>query len=401
MASSTSSTGTSSTGTSSIGHQAAVAEKDFDLSVQSPKQAAIDITHWLGTHWLNIAIAVGAAILIYAGLNLLRRSGRKMGQHSTHAFGIVAGRAIARTSHLFLALVAVRLVMGYANPPDWLSSTIRILFTIVATFQVALWVREIVLGLIQRNADPETGYDTLSNAMGIISLLVTVAVFAIATIVVLDNLGVNVTGLVAGLGIGGIAIGLAAQGIFSDLFAALSIIFDKPFRQGEIITYDQTTARVEKIGLKSTRLRATSGERKIISNAQLLQKEITSLQTLERRRIKFALGIIYQTPTEVAARIPDLLSEVVRGEGQAFIHAGMVGFGASSLDYELELDVPDPDTADYFMTRHRVALAILKRFNAEGIEFAYPTQTSFTAAPDGRMILPYDDHAGGTGKARA
>jgi small-conductance mechanosensitive channel len=72
-----------------------------------------------------------------------------------------------------------------------------------------------------------------------------------------------------------------------------------------------------------------------------------------------------------------------------FIHAGLVAFGASSLDYELELDVPHPDDADYFMTRHRVALAILKRFNAEGIEFAYPTQTSFTAAPDGRMILPY------------
>src|SRR5690606_18373644 len=100
--------------------------------------------------------------------------------------------------------------------------------------------------------------DTLSNAMALIRVLVTVALFAIATVVVLDNLGVNVTGLVAGLGIGGIAIGLAAQGIFSDLFAALSIIFDKPFRRGEIITYDQTTATVERIGLKSTRLRAVS-----------------------------------------------------------------------------------------------------------------------------------------------
>ncbi|MET0361952.1 MAG: mechanosensitive ion channel domain-containing protein [Sphingobium sp.] len=330
-----------------------------------------------------------AAVLIYFALNLLRRSGRKFGLNSGHAIGVVAGRAIARTSHLFLILVAARMVMGYANPPDWLSSTIRILFTIVATFQVALWVREVVLGMIERNADPHSGHDSLSNAMGIIRLLVTVAVFAIAAIVVLDNLGVNVTGLVAGLGIGGIAIGLAAQGIFSDLFAALSIIFDKPFKQGEIITYDQTTARVERIGLKSTRLRAMSGERKIISNTQLLQKEITSLQTLERRRIKFALGVIYQTPTDVAEAIPTMLRDVVEGEGQTFIHAGMVGFGASSLDYELELDVPDPDSADYFMTRHRVALAILKRFNAEGIEFAYPTQTSFTAAPDGRMVLPY------------
>jgi small-conductance mechanosensitive channel len=367
-------------------------DPDLSLTLQSPRHAIGDMTAWLVSHWFQVAVAAGAAVLIYLALNLARRSGRKLAERGGNVVAVVAGRALDRTSHIFLALVAARLVMGYANPPDWLRDTIRILFTIVATFQVAVWLREIVLGLIERNTDPT--HETLSNAMGIIRLMVTVALFAIAIVVVLDNLGVNVTGLVAGLGIGGIAIGLAAQGIFSDLFAALSIIFDKPFRQGEVITYDQTTARVERIGLKSTRLRAMSGERKIISNAQLLQKEITSLQTLERRRIKFALGIIYQTPIRVAERIPALLQEVVEGAEQVFIHAGMVGFGTSSLDYELELDVPDPDKADYFMTRHRVALAILQRFNAEGIEFAYPTQTSFTAAPDGTMILPYAEDRG-------
>ncbi|MDI1297123.1 MAG: mechanosensitive ion channel, partial [bacterium] len=161
--------------------------------------------------------------------------------------------------------------------------------------------------------------------------------------------------------------------------------------RGEVITYDQTTARVERIGLKSTRLRAMSGERKVISNANLLQKEITSLQTLERRRVKFTLGIIYQTPMEQAEALPDMLRAVVESENMQFVHAGLVTFGASSLDYELEFDVPDPDTHDYFMTRHKVGLAILRRFTAEGIEFAYPTQMSFTAAPDGKAIMPYAD----------
>jgi len=118
---------------------------------------------------------------------------------------------------------------------------------------------EIVLGLIQRRA-AEGHNETLSNAMGIIRLLISVALFAIAAIVILDNMGVNVTGLIAGLGIGGIAIGLAAQGIFSDLFASLSIIFDRPFRVGETIKYDMSTATVERIGLKSTRLRSVNGE---------------------------------------------------------------------------------------------------------------------------------------------
>jgi small-conductance mechanosensitive channel len=246
------------------------------------------------------------------------------------------------------------------------------------------------LGLVERRTTADES-QSLANAMGLIRVLVTFALFAIALIVVLDNLGVNVTGLVAGLGIGGIAIGLAAQGIFSDLFAALSIIFDKPFRQGEVITYDQTTARVEHIGLKSTRLRAMTGERKVISNANLLQKEITSLQMLALRRVTFAIGIIYQTPEDKADAIPAMLQDIVEAQGYMFVNAGLVSFGASSLDYQLNFDVPDPDTHDYFLSRHSVGLAIWKRFNAEGIKFAYPTQTSFTAAPDGRAVMPYPE----------
>ncbi|MCR5875518.1 mechanosensitive ion channel family protein [Phenylobacterium sp. J426] len=222
-----------------------------------------------------------------------------------------------------------------------------------------------------------------------IRLLVTVVIFAIAIIVVLDNLGVNVTALVAGLGIGGIAIGLAAQGIFSDLFAALSIIFDKPFRVGETITYDTSTATVERIGLKSTRLRAITGERKIVSNANLLQKEITSYQTLDHRRLKFVLSVIYQTDPELAARIPGILREIVEAEGGTFVRAGFVAFAASSLDLEVDYDVYRPEWDQIHAVRHRIGLSILRRFKAEGIEFAYPTQTTFTAAPDGRMILPY------------
>lgn len=358
-----------------------------------PRLMLDDISLWIAAHWLQIAIAIGAGTLIYFLLNFLRGLIKRACRRQ-HVPGLlaVAGRAAAKTSHLFMMIVAARLVAGYANPPELLLATIRFFFTVITAVQVAIWLREIIVGLIELRSGQD-GSQTLSNAMGVIRILVSVAVFAVAAIVVLDNLGVNVTGLVAGLGIGGIAIGLAAQGIFSDLFAALSILFDQPFRQGEIITYDQTTARVERIGLKSTRLRAMSGEGKIISNANLLQKEITSLQALERRRVKFLFGVIYQTPPELVGRIPDIVREVIEGEGAEFVVAGMIGFGASSLDFELNFDVVDPDHADYFMTRHRVALAILKRFNAEKIEFAYPTQVTFTAAPDGSMIMPYPTSA--------
>ena len=362
-------------------------------------------THWFAVHSLQILIAVGIGIAIYLGLAALREFGKRFRGKPGSTLGVsnVVGRAIARTTHFFMALVAARLVVSYANPPLMVMKTVSFLFTIAAVFQAAIWAREIILGLVERKTIGEDAHgETLANAMGLIRVLVTFGLFAIATVVVLDNLGVNVTGLVAGLGIGGIAIGLAAQGIFSDLFAALSIIFDKPFRRGEVITYDQTTARVERIGLKSTRLRAMSGEKKVISNANLLQKEITSLQTLEQRRVTFALGIIYQTSDEKADAIPALLEDIVTAEGMHFVNAGLVRFGASSLDYELNFDVPYPDKHDYFQSRHRIGLAIWKRFKAEGIEFAYPTQTSFTAAPDGRTIMPYPDpiHIDHEGTAR-
>jgi small-conductance mechanosensitive channel len=127
--------------------------------------------------------------------------------------------------------------------------------------------------------------------MGVIRVLVSVAVFAIAIIVILDNLGVNVTALVAGLGIGGIAIGLAAQGIFSDLFAALAILFDKPFRRGDTIRFDTTTGTVEKIGLKTTRLTSLTGEQVIMANTKLLEREIRNLAEGDERRetLRFTL----------------------------------------------------------------------------------------------------------------
>jgi small-conductance mechanosensitive channel len=367
-----------------------------DVDVRPPNLGELwqSTADWFSLHSLQILIALGAAALIYTLLTALRGfGGRLKGRPGdTLGFANVAGRAFARTTHFFMIMIAARIVVGYANPPLMVLKTVTFLFTIATVFQAAIWAREIILGLVERKTLADDGQgETLANAMGLIRVLVTVALFAIAAIVVLDNLGVNVTGLVAGLGIGGIAIGLAAQGIFSDLFAALSIIFDKPFRRGEVITYDQTTARVERIGLKSTHLRAMSGEKKVISNANLLQKEITSLQTLAQRRVTFAIGIIYQTPEEKADAIPAMLQDIVEAQGHVFVNAGLISFGASSLDYQLNFDVPDPDRHDYFASRHKVGLAIWKRFNAEGIEFAYPTQTSFTAAPDGRAILPYPE----------
>ena len=345
---------------------------------------------WVDSHWLQIGIAIGVGLLIYFLLSMTRRFALRHAQSAEGDLSLthIAGRVIHKTKSSVLAIIAIRMVAGYAQPPAIIMQVVQLVFTVAVVLQVAIWVREIVLGLIQRRA-AEGHNETLSNAMGIIRLLISVALFAIAGIVILDNMGVNVTGLVAGLGIGGIAIGLAAQGIFSDLFASLSIIFDRPFRVGETIKYDTSTATVERIGLKSTRLRSLNGELLVISNTNLLGKEITNFAHLHRRRITFNIGVIYQTTPEMLRDLPALLEEQVVAGGHEFIRSSFLSFGASSLDFELLFDVFSDDFDVVAAARTDIGIRLFDAMARAGYEFAYPTQTTFTAAPDGTMVMPY------------
>ncbi|WP_287938883.1 mechanosensitive ion channel domain-containing protein [Sphingopyxis sp.] len=345
---------------------------------------------WVDTHWLQIGIAIGAGLLIYFALSLIRGFALKKAQSAPGQFTLtdIVGRVIHKTKSLVLAIVSIRLVAASANPPVVVLHIIQLVFTVAVVLQVAIWAREIVLGLIQRRA-ADGHNETLVNAMGIIRLLISIALFAVAAIVILDNMGVNVTGLIAGLGIGGIAIGLAAQGIFSDLFASLSIIFDRPFRVGEAIKYDNSVATVERIGLKSTHLRSVNGELLVISNTNLLSKEITNYAHLERRRVQFAIGVIYQTTPAMLRALPDLLKAQVEAEGHEFIRSSFIGFGASSLDFELVADIPSADYNEVIAARTAIGIRVFEEMTNAGYDFAYPTQTTFTAAPDGTMILPY------------
>lgn len=347
---------------------------------------------WVQGNATELGIAVVAAIFVFLALSWLKHIAGKIARESEHRahFKSIVARTLARTSKFFRVMVSIELVNQIANAPTALAHGIDILFTIAIVVQVAIWLREIILGLIERRAgDGTQEHETLQSAMVLIRLLVSFALFAVAAIVVLDNLGVNVTGLIAGLGVGGIAIGLAAQGIFSDLFAAISIIFDKPFRRGDTVSYDNTIATVEVIGMKSTRLRALTGEEKIISNSKLLEKEITNNTLTLYRRVTYVLTLVYQTPPALARRIPDILRDVVESNDASFVRAGFNNFAASSLDFHLVFDVNSEDAEDMFAARHAVGVAIIERFAAEGVEFAYPTQTTFTAAPDGRMVMPY------------
>jgi small-conductance mechanosensitive channel len=362
----------------------------------SMSQSTLSVLQWTSANLTEILIAaaIGTALvaLLYGIRALLLRAAKKLS--TGHDVAGVLANVVRKTRLWFIIALVVRVEQGYLHPPEDIAKTVSFLFIVAAALQVAIWARTLILGLIERRAAGTEGDpSTLASAFSIIRLLVSVAVFAIAAIVVLDNLGVNVTALIAGLGIGGIAIGLAAQGIFADLFAALSIIFDKPFGVGDVITYQgkegPVTGTVERIGLKSTRIRALTGELRIIGNTQLLAQEVTNLADRRTFRFHLPISVTFQTDPTLAAGIPQLMQAEVERTGNRFVRAGFRGFGQSSIDFELFFDVDTDDGIAANQALQDIALGIVAELDKRGIGFAYPTQTSFTAAPDGKLVMPY------------
>jgi small-conductance mechanosensitive channel len=351
-----------------------------------------DVTIWINDHTTSMTIAALVSITLVAVFWTIRTViVRMLRPEPGSGLGRRLLYRLARKAKLSFALIiALWLTARYGMAPAEVMRVVGLLATIALTLQGAIWVRELIIGMVEYRAGDGDSHERLGTAMGLIRLLVNVTVFAIAMIVTLDNLGINVTGLVAGLGIGGIAIGLAAQGIFSDLFAALSIIFDKPFKVGDMIRFDTMTGTVEAIGLKSTRIRAQSGDRVIISNTNLLGKELHNLAEVERRRIEVRFGIVYHTPANKVAALPGLLDGLIRRMPQAqTVRCGLIGFGPSSLDYDVAFDLAGSSLEDLFTVRHQFCIDMLMLLREQDIQFAYPTQTTFTAGPDGNLVMPW------------
>jgi small-conductance mechanosensitive channel len=353
----------------------------------------------LGWLWLNLdALALGTAVAFgLVGLMLIARrvgTGIVRSDPTALSWKGVIGRVLARTKVGFMAAAALAIVVSYAEPPAKIGRLVEIAFIIAFALQAAIWARELILGLIGSRVGERPGESTLGNAMGVIRVLVSVAVFAIAVIVILDNLGVNVTALVAGLGIGGIAIGLAAQGIFSDLFAALAILFDKPFRRGDVIRFDTTTGTVEKIGLKTTRLTSLTGEQVIMANTKLLEREIRNLAGGDERRESLRFTLPFHTSADKLAQVEGIARAIVEAQPRCrLVRCLPIAFGPSGLDHELQFSHEGLDNEALFEKRAAIILGLIKRFADTGLAFAYPTQTTFTAGPDGSLVMPYAETA--------
>jgi small-conductance mechanosensitive channel len=362
------------------------------ITPTNPTRHVVSTIDWIGANLHGLAIGSLVAAGIVAVMMLIRVGGRWLLQgdpHCTHWRGVI-GRVLSRTTILFMVATAIDIVASYTAIPPRLERLADIAFTIAAALQAAIWARELILGAIARKVGEEPGETTLGNASAIIRVLASVILFALAIVVILDNLGVNVTGLVAGLGIGGIAIGLAAQGIFSDLFAALSIVFDRPFRRGDTIKFGTTTGTVERIGLKTTRIRAVGGEQVIMANTKLLEQEVSNIAAAKVRRIVVGFTVAYSTDPKILEALGDEAAEIVEPlKNVRLVRCQLVNFCPSAIECELIYDHRTTSNDELALVRSKVMLGVTQLFRRKKIAFGFPVQVGFSAGPDGRLVPPF------------
>jgi small-conductance mechanosensitive channel len=225
-----------------------------------------------------------------------------------------------------------------------------------------------------RNQYRDEGADNGRRAStGVLCFVMRLALWVVAFLMVLDNLGFNITTLVASLGIGGVAVALAVQNILGDLFASLSIMLDKPFELGDFIIVGDVLGWVEHIGLKTTRVRGLGGEQVVFSNGDLLKSRIHNHKRLQRRRVAFIVRVAYGTPEQKLRAIPDMLREIVSAHAAgSFEHCHFMSYGEWSLDFEVVYQFGSPDYFAHLDTQQAIFLELYRRFEHEQIEFAHP-----------------------------
>jgi len=336
--------------------------------------------------WL---VAAAAGIATWVALRLIMRVVRGRlkalaGRTSTEWDDIIVA-AISQTKRLFLLVVAVAVATRTLTVPDQVHRIIGTATVIMVLVQIGIWVTNGLTGWLTRYTRRELETDrsgaTTVSAMGFVGKII---VWSLLLLVALDNLGIDITTLVAGLGVGGIAVALALQSILGDLFASLSIVIDKPFILGDFVIVDDQAGSVEHIGLKTTRVRSLWGEQVVFANSDLLKSRLRNYGRMKERRVAFDLGVTYQTTRDQLAAIPGIVREAIEAQPTVrFDRSHFKSFGDFALMFETVYYVTVPDYAAYMDIQQGINLALVDRFAAAGIEFAYPTQTLFVEKPGG------------------
>lgn len=336
---------------------------------------------YFGNDPLTWVIAVGATALIFVLLlateRFIVRKLKKFAATTDTQVDDLVAEMLGRTRPIVVLIVSIAIGSEFLVLRPAVEAIVRQVLVIAVLFQIGLWGNgAVAFGLERSMSQNETGGGTSTTTMSAIGFVARMALWSLVILIGLDNLGVNITGLIAGLGIGGIAVALALQNVLGDVFASLSIVLDKPFVLGDFIVVDELSGTVEYVGLKTTRIRALSGEQLIVSNADLLRSRIRNLKRMQERRIVFQFGVTYQTPTEKLEEISKAVRQAIESaSGVRFERAHFKEFGESALQYECVYFVLNADYNIYMDTQQRINIDLARRLRSMGVDFAFPTRT--------------------------
>ena len=340
--------------------------------------------------WLTAAlIAVAVGLALYAIKHLVGRRLAALSVRTETELDDVASDLLKRTRFYFILALAIRAGSPALDLPAIAREAIQDVTSIAVLLQLAVWGNGLIAFWLRKWSRSRTGDEQATSAtLKAIGVIARGALWTVVALLALKNVwDFDVSALITGLGVGGIAIALAVQNILGDVFAALSIVLDKPFDVGDTIAVDTATGTVENIGLKTTRVRAVGGEQIIFSNADLLKSRVRNLKRMEQRRVLFNIGITYDTPPDLVARIPAMVKAIVEATPHTrFDRAHFARYMDSSLEFEVVYFVTTNDYLIYMDTQQQVNLELLQRFNAEGIQFAFPTRRVIHTSADGAPV---------------
>ena len=347
-------------------------------AVDAAKETLETIGGWISAHPEQLAYVAIVTISLVVAAFIIQRFGAYL-QKQGPELGLrnITGRTLSRVSIAASVFAGSYLGVILSQAPEGVTASMLMALKIAAILQGAVLLSGFLGDIIlRRSSRAQGGPGRFHSGIIIVNWIKSAIVWAVAMVVLLATAGIDATALVAGLGIGGIAIGLAAQGMFADFFAGLSILFDKPFRRGDFIDFDDFRGDVQEVGLKTTRLRALSGEQIVIRNTNLLNHTIQNYQRLRERRWELKLGVTYDTPPEKLGAISGWVEAIVEDMPLVrFERAHLVSFGSSALEFEVVTYVQTMDFIKYSETRDRIARRIFNKLSEETVVIAFPTRT--------------------------
>jgi small-conductance mechanosensitive channel len=338
-------------------------------------------TPLFGNSLLDWGLAIAAFLITFTVLPLLKSYLLRLAKRPGHASAFrsvqLLLRLIPRTSRLFMWVVAINFAERFLDFSSRVEHVLHVLILVGLWFQVGIWAMTAVEYVLERKQQQRGAGDTaFASSLGIINFLASAVIWSLVALLALDNLGINITALVAGLGIGGVAIALAVQTVLGDLLASLSIALDKPFAAGDSLSVDNINGTVEQIGVRSTRLRSVDGEQIILSNADLLKSRVRNYGRMGERRGMVKLGVNYRTGLDKVRRVNGIIEAAIKAQKNVRLErCYFKEIGATAFNFEATYFVVDGNYNTLVAAQQDVNFRILEAFEKEKIEFAYPTQT--------------------------